>query len=166
MRAAEWLRSRRFPARAPIVVLDPYGFRRALRELGWEPARLVVAERFVPRLRGLTGFPAPDAGAPAAPTAPDAAARKVPRGDMRSLAMGFPRCRSVHTCFMNYPIDVAFLDASGRAIEVHAAVGPWKVLSCPGAVSVLERPTPRGHEPPSLRLVAPAPSPPSYPDAA
>lgn len=56
MRAAEWLRSRRFPARAPIVVLDPYGFRRALRELGWEPARLVVAERFVPRLRGLTGF--------------------------------------------------------------------------------------------------------------
>ena len=57
MRAAEWLRSRRFPARAPIVVLDPYGFRRALRELGWEPARLVVAERFVPRLRGLTGFP-------------------------------------------------------------------------------------------------------------
>lgn len=148
---ARW-RRRPVPT-APTATLDPYGFRRALQELGWAPVRLVMAERFVPRLRGLTFLP-----------------RRVDSGDAdrgalvaHGFAMGFPRCRAVHTCFMRRLLDVAFLDARGQVIEVYQAVGPWRFLSCPGATSVLERPTPRSREPPGGLWAASGPSPSSFP---
>lgn len=100
---------------------DPYGFRRAMRELGWDDCELKVAEHFVTRLTGLIG------------AVGDLSADRPPR------VLGFPRCSSVHTCFMVCPIDVAFLDEEGGIIAVHVAVPPWRLLRCPTAASVLER---------------------------
>lgn len=98
---------------------DPFGFRRALGDLGWECDELVVADRFMTRLLGLTDR------------------RLARRG--AAVAMGFPDCGSVHTCFMSGAIDVAFLDGEGSVLAVFAAVPPWRVLRCRGARSVLER---------------------------
>ena len=38
-----------------------------------------------------------------------------------------PRCRSVHTMGMRFPIDVAFLDRDGRVVAVVAPMRPWRV---------------------------------------
>ncbi len=95
-------------------------FDRAIEELGWAPADLRVADGFAARLVGLL------ASSPLT-------AEGLPR------AMGFPRCRSVHTWLMGYPLDIAFLDARGRVVEVHEGVGPGRVLRCPAACAVLER---------------------------
>ena len=100
---------------------DPYGFQRAMRELGWDDCELKVAEHFVTRLTGLIGVVG------------DLSAGSPPR------VLGFPRCSSVHTSFMVCPIDVAFLDGDGGIIAVHAAVPPWRLLRCSTAASVLER---------------------------
>ena len=61
-------------------------YARALNRLGWTPAEFVVAESFVVRLRGMLG-------------------RRPVAANGLSLVMAFPRCSSVHTCFMAYPID-------------------------------------------------------------
>jgi uncharacterized membrane protein (UPF0127 family) len=53
-----------------------------------------------------------------------------------------PRCRSVHTFGMRFPIDLLFLDAEGRVIELRRAVAPGRLMRCPGAVAVLELPSP------------------------
>ena len=106
-------------------MLDPYGFRRALGELGWEPTRLVIAEAPLVRLMGM--IPASRGGC----------------DDAAPPAMGFPRCRSVHTCFMRCAIDVAFLSATGDVLAVCNDVAPWRVLACRGAASVIERITPQ-----------------------
>lgn len=36
-------------------------------------------------------------------------------------------CSGVHTWFMRYDIDIAFLDKDGRAIRVHRSVKPFSV---------------------------------------
>ena len=101
---------------------DPYGFTHALRELGWSDTRLVIAERFLQRLWGWGAF--------------DRATWET-----CAVALGIPRCHAVHTCFMRAALDIAFIDASGRVIELKRAIGPGRFLSCPTAVSVLERPS-------------------------
>jgi uncharacterized protein len=53
-----------------------------------------------------------------------------------------PRCRSVHTFGMRFQIDVLFLDEDDRVIELRRAVPPCRVLRCPGAMAVLELPSP------------------------
>lgn len=107
---------------------------RALRELGWL-GRIKVARSFSDRLVGLAGR------SPA--WAKDSADILV-----------FPRCRSVHTCFMRFPIDIAFIDVEGVVLECHESVDPWRFLSCSGASFVLERPSsPRA----SLARVHPRP---------
>lgn len=108
---------------------DPYGFRRALRVLGWEPARLLVAEFFLQRLVGMLALD------------PYEDAKPADAGPSASLpvVMAFPRCSSVHTCFMRSPIDVAFIDRDGRVLSVCQGVPPWRIRSCRGAASVLER---------------------------
>ena len=102
--------------------LDPYGFRRALRMLGWEPACLVVAEAPLARLAGMIPRSYGAAGAPG-----------------EEVVMGFPRCHAVHTCFMHRALDIAFLSKTGEVLAVHRAVEPWRMLACRGAASVLER---------------------------
>lgn len=102
--------------------LDPHGFRNALRALGWVPVRLRVAQGFLQRLVGLLAYAPPGSG-------------ELP------VVLGFPCCRSVHTCLMRYSIDIAFLDACGRVIEVRRGIAPWRRVSCPNACAVLERPS-------------------------
>ena len=91
-------------------------FRRAMRLLGWEGARILLAQTFSMRLRGMIGRP------------PDP-----------SMAMAFPRCRSVHTWFMACPLDIVFIDKEGEIVEIHCGVKPYRTLSCRGAWGVIER---------------------------
>ena len=53
-----------------------------------------------------------------------------------------PRCRSVHSFGMRFPIDVLFLDGTGRVLELRRAVPPNRVVRCSGAIAVLELPSP------------------------
>lgn len=103
--------------------LRPEAIERAVEALGWKPARVEVADTFPARLGGLIVRPPTSRG-----------------GTLRVLA--FPRCRSVHTCFMRFPIDVAFIDGRGSVLGLHRGVAPWRYLSHPGAVAVLERASP------------------------
>ncbi|NCC53168.1 MAG: DUF192 domain-containing protein [Spartobacteria bacterium] len=71
-------------------------------------SRLEIADTFVKRLTGLlrhTGL------------APEA-------------AMFFPDCRSIHTFFMRFSIDVAFLSRDYTIVEIHPDVGPERIVSC------------------------------------
>jgi uncharacterized membrane protein (UPF0127 family) len=49
-------------------------------------------------------------------------------------------CRSVHTFGMRFAIDVAFLDARGRALRIERSVPRRRMLTCRGAFAVLEAP--------------------------
>jgi hypothetical protein len=48
--------------------------------------------------------------------------------------------RSVHTCFMRFPIDVVFLDEELRVVKVVRALAPWRFAGARGATAVLELP--------------------------
>ena len=93
-------------------------YARALNRLGWTPAEFVVAVR----LRGMLG-------------------RRPVAANGLPLVMAFPRCSSVHTCFMAYPIDIASIDCDGNILARYENVRPWRMCSCPGAWAVLERPS-------------------------
>ena len=54
-----------------------------------------------------------------------------------------PRCRSVHTFGMRFPLDVCFLDREGVAISSRRAVPRNRIVSHPRADSVLELPVAR-----------------------
>jgi uncharacterized protein len=54
----------------------------------------------------------------------------------------FPACRSVHTFGMRFPLDLVFLDADGRVIELRRSVPARRVVRSPDADSVLELPAP------------------------
>ncbi len=50
-------------------------------------------------------------------------------------------CRSVHTCFMRFAIDVVWLAHGGRVLAVRRGVRPWRVALAPkGTHAVLETP--------------------------
>ena len=36
-------------------------------------------------------------------------------------------CNSIHTCFMNYDIDVIFLDNENKVIKVVRSIKPWRM---------------------------------------
>lgn len=97
-------------------------YARALNRLGWTPAEFVVAESFAVRLRGMLGRS-------------PIAANGLP------LVMAFPRCSSVHTCFMAHPIDIAFIDRNGNILACYENVRPWHMCSHPCAWAALERPS-------------------------
>jgi uncharacterized protein len=70
---------------------------------------IFVAERTWDRLVGLTGMPTIPAGA----------------------GLLIPRCRSVHTFGMRFPLDVLFVTIEYRSLVVHDArygVPPWRVV--------------------------------------
>ena len=48
-------------------------------------------------------------------------------------------CRDIHTVGMRRPIDVAFVDKTGRVVEAHRAVGPLRRLRNASAAAVIER---------------------------
>jgi uncharacterized protein len=47
-------------------------------------------------------------------------------------------CRSVHTWFMPYDIDVVFVDRNGVVLKVVADVVPWRVVACRAAHAAIE----------------------------
>ena len=53
-----------------------------------------------------------------------------------------PRCRSVHTFGMRFPLDLFFLDADQRVVEIRRDVPAWTVVRSPEACAVLEIPSP------------------------
>ena len=51
------------------------------------------------------------------------------RKDMPSEeALLFPRCNSIHTFFMRFPIDVILLDKEGTVVEIIPAMAPWRMI--------------------------------------
>ena len=76
-----------------------------------------------------------------------AAARRARRQGLAGLveldpddALLLPRCRSVHTFGMRFPIDVVFLDRHGEPVRVAAAVPPRRLVTCLRAHAALETP--------------------------
>jgi uncharacterized membrane protein (UPF0127 family) len=49
-------------------------------------------------------------------------------------------CQSVHTFFMQFAIDLVYLDRNYRVKKVSHAVGPWRLSVCLSAHSILELP--------------------------
>lgn len=56
----------------------------------------------------------------------------------RDQALLIPRCSSIHTFGMAYPIDVVFLDPLGRVVRVVPELEPWRLAVQLGAAAVLE----------------------------
>lgn len=92
----------------------------AADSLGWAPRRLVMATGFRRRLLGMIAL---------SPFGPDGA----------PTVLVLPRCAAIHTCFMRFPLDIAFADGEGGVLAVHGGVVPWRFLMAPGAEMVLER---------------------------
>jgi uncharacterized protein len=53
-----------------------------------------------------------------------------------------PRCRSVHTLGMRFPLDLLFLDGEGRVIDLRRAVPLGRFVRSSGAMDALELPSP------------------------
>jgi uncharacterized membrane protein (UPF0127 family) len=43
--------------------------------------------------------------------------------------MLFERCHAIHTWFMQFPIDVLFIDRQGEVVAAFHAVGPFRLAS-------------------------------------
>lgn len=65
-----------------------------------------IADTFFSRLMGLMGK------------------KQIPQDE----AIVFPRCNSIHTFFMRFPIDVIFVSAEGKVVALSEAVGPWRLI--------------------------------------
>lgn len=53
-----------------------------------------------------------------------------------------PRCRSIHTLFMRFPIDVVFLDRAWRVVALRSNIKPGRILAPVfRACSVIELPS-------------------------
>ena len=51
------------------------------------------------------------------------------RRDLSGERMLFPKCRSVHTCFMLVPIDLVFIDVGRTVVRTFESVKPWRFVS-------------------------------------
>lgn len=61
-------------------------------------------------------------------------------GDHGLMPVLLSPCCAIHTFGMNYPIDVAFVDAQNKVVRSCRAVMPGRMLRAPRARSTLERP--------------------------
>ncbi|MET0687244.1 MAG: DUF192 domain-containing protein [Solirubrobacteraceae bacterium] len=84
--------------------------------------RVATADSHLARLRGLAGLTALDA----------------------DEGLELPRCRSVHTAAMRFPLDLVWLDGDGGVVRVDRGVQPFRMRSCRGASSVVEVAAGRG----------------------
>jgi uncharacterized membrane protein (UPF0127 family) len=50
-------------------------------------------------------------------------------------------CESVHTFFMQFPIDLVYLDRKHQIRKVRSAVPAWRLSACLSAHSILELPS-------------------------
>ena len=90
--------------------------RRGFGRIACERCR--VADRMLPRMRGLLG-------------------RRRLEGGEGLLLKPAP---SVHTFFMRFPIDAVFLDRDGSVLKVRSNLRPWRVAGARGAHATLELP--------------------------
>lgn len=56
----------------------------------------------------------------------------------QSSALVLSPCWAIHTAFMRFPIDVLFVDGSGRAVKVVHSLPPWRAACAAGARAVVE----------------------------
>jgi uncharacterized membrane protein (UPF0127 family) len=56
----------------------------------------------------------------------------------RSAALILVPCFSVHTAFMQFPIDVLFVDREGEVVRVVRNLEPWRVAASWAAHAVVE----------------------------
>ncbi|MBP0594868.1 DUF192 domain-containing protein [Paraburkholderia sp. LEh10] len=80
------------------------------------PVVVDVVERAIERMRGLLGRACFD----------------------MSEALWLEPCNAIHTFGMRFPIDVVFIDASGRVLTIHPDVGRARMLVCWRARAALE----------------------------
>jgi uncharacterized protein len=80
------------------------------------PLEFIVARSFFARLGGLLALP------------------RLREGQALVLAP----CNSVHTLFMRYAIDVAFVDKQGRVMKLVEGLQPWRAASCWRAQATVE----------------------------
>jgi uncharacterized protein len=76
----------------------------------------IVADSFLARLGGLLARP------------------RLREGEALVLAP----CTSVHTCFMRYAIDVAFIDKHGHILKLVEHLAPWRAAACWRAHAAVE----------------------------
>jgi uncharacterized membrane protein (UPF0127 family) len=57
-----------------------------------------------------------------------------------------PRCSSIHTFGMRFPLDLFFLGECGEVVAVRRRVPPRRLAFCRGARAVLELPAEEGGE--------------------
>ena len=55
-------------------------------------------------------------------------------------AMVIAPTNAVHTWFMRFPIDLAFVDKQGRIVKICVAVKPWRIAAALRAYAVVELP--------------------------
>jgi uncharacterized protein len=61
--------------------------------------------------------------------------------DPPPFALSLEPCRSIHTFGMHFPLDLHWIDASGRTIRVDRDVRSCRVRRCRSARSVIEVPS-------------------------
>ena len=80
-------------------------------------ARVTVANTFFSRTKGLLGR----------------------RGLSDGEAMVFPRCNSIHTLGMRFPIDAVFVNREWRVVALRSSLGAGRMVwPVPGAWGVIE----------------------------
>ena len=93
-----------------------------------------------PRLDGLPGRDLPGGLRVAEADSRAARMKGLARLDAmpERLALHIPRCRSVHTFTMRFPLDLIWLGKDGSVVRVDTAVPPRRLRTCLRARSVIE----------------------------
>ncbi len=64
------------------------------------------------------------------------------RKSLTNEGLWIPSCNSIHTCFMNFSIDLAFVDSKMNVVAIKHQVKPWRlVLPILKAYGVFELPS-------------------------
>jgi uncharacterized membrane protein (UPF0127 family) len=56
----------------------------------------------------------------------------------RDAALILAPCSSIHTFFMQFPIDVAFVARDGRVLHLRERMGPWRISGAVRAFAAVE----------------------------
>jgi uncharacterized membrane protein (UPF0127 family) len=56
----------------------------------------------------------------------------------RGTAIVIAPTNAIHTWFMRFPIDVAFVAKDGRVVKVRSGLGPWRMAAAWSAYAVVE----------------------------
>ena len=93
-----------------------------------------------PRLDGLPGRDMPGGLRVAEADSRAARMKGLARLDVmpERLALHIPRCRSVHTFTMRFPLDLIWLGKDGSVVRVDTAIPPRRLKTCLRARSVIE----------------------------